>query len=75
MGLSEIPSSLALVLTAFGVRPSFNPITLVGVFCLARSLSFETSGLVHSFPVFLMYLRVIATSFCMVGSCEVYSII
>src|SRR5439155_18518001 len=62
VGFSGMRSSLALLYTAFSVRPSFSPITLVGVLCLARSRKFETSFLDHSFPVFLVYFGIILTS-------------
>lgn len=62
MGFSGMFSSLALLYTAFSVRPSFNPITRVGVLCLAKSSSLETSPLVHGFPVFLVYFGIILTS-------------
>ena len=42
--------------TEFSVRPSFKPITLVGVFCLANVRSWDTSFFVQAFPVFLVDL-------------------
>jgi len=63
VGFSEMFSELARVRTASSVRPSFNPITLVGVFSDARSRSCLTSCLVQAFPVFLVYFGTITTSF------------
>ncbi len=58
VGFNETPSSLAFERTEFSVRPSFKPITLVGVFSLANSRSCFTSVLVHSLPVFLVYFGI-----------------
>jgi hypothetical protein len=54
VGFSDMPSACAFDLTAFSVRPSFKPITRVGVFSLANCLSFFTSSAVHGLPVFLV---------------------
>jgi hypothetical protein len=51
-GAREIPFSEALVLTAPGVRPSFRPITRVGVLPLARVRSCLTCTGVQGLPVF-----------------------
>ena len=56
-----MPSPLALEYIAAGVLPSFKPMTRVGVFLEARSLSCFISWLVHSFPAFL--LAIIVTPF------------
>lgn len=52
MGLRVILFSEAFELTAPGVRPSFRPITLVGVFPFASFFSSEISAGVHSLPEF-----------------------
>ena len=54
VGLSEIPFSLAFVRTASSVRPSFSPITRVGVFSRANCRRSDTCCRVHAFPVFLV---------------------
>jgi hypothetical protein len=46
---------LALDRIAVSVRPSFNPITRVGVFSFAKSRSFLMSEGIHGLPVFLVY--------------------
>ncbi len=47
--------SEALVLTAAGVRPSFSPMTLVGVFQLQVFRSCDTSLGFHSLPELRLY--------------------
>jgi hypothetical protein len=49
-GLRLMFSSDALFATAPAVRPSFSPITRVGVFRAASSSSFEISDGVQGFP-------------------------
>ena len=58
-GFSEIPFSLALDRTASSVRPSFNPTTLVGVFCRCISRICATSDDVHGLPEFRLYLAIV----------------
>jgi hypothetical protein len=53
-----MPSCDALLLTEFGVRPSFNPITRVGVFPLASSRSLETSAGFHGLPELRLYFAI-----------------
>jgi hypothetical protein len=55
VGFSPIPCCDACVLTAAGVRPSFNPITRVGVLPFANVSSEETSAGVHGLPEFRLY--------------------
>ncbi len=62
VGLSWIPFSDALLYMARSVRPSFRPMTLAGVFCLARVLSLATSCFVHCLPEFLVDLAIPVTS-------------
>jgi hypothetical protein len=50
-GASEIPCSDAFDCTARGVRPSFTPITRVGVFSFTNCFSSLTSCGVHGLPV------------------------
>jgi hypothetical protein len=57
-----MPSSLAFARTASSVRPSFNPITRVGVFSFASCRSCLTSSAVHGLPVFLVDFVVIDIS-------------
>lgn len=57
-GLSDIPACDAFVRTECSVRPNFNPITRVGVFCLLRERSWETAVFVQLFPEFLLYLAI-----------------
>jgi hypothetical protein len=52
VGFSDTPSDCAFPLTALSVRPSFRPITRVGVFSFANCLSCFTSSFVQDFPVF-----------------------
>lgn len=52
VGLKLTFSWLAFDDTASGVLPSFSPITLVGVFCFASDLSWDTSLDVQAFPLF-----------------------
>ena len=54
-GLRLMSSPDALVYTAASVRPSFKPITLVGVFSLTICLSCLTSCEVHCLPVLRVY--------------------
>ena len=62
VGLSWIPFSDALLYMARSVRPSFRPMTLAGVFCLASVLSLATSCFVHCLPEFLVDLAIPVTS-------------
>jgi hypothetical protein len=59
VGFSETPALAAFERTAISVLPSFKPITLVGVFSLAKAPSCLTSSFVHSLPVFLVYFGMI----------------
>lgn len=58
VGLSEILACDAFVRTESSVRPNFNPMTRVGVFCLLRDRSCETSDFVQLLPEFLLYLAI-----------------
>src|ERR1044072_8599345 len=53
-----MPLLLAFERTELTVRPSFRPITRVGVFSRANSLSCFTSAGVQSFPVFRVYFDI-----------------
>src|SRR6185369_16032605 len=53
-----MPSLLALDRTAISVRPSFNPITRVGVLSFANSRSSLMSDCTHGFPLFLVYFGI-----------------
>ena len=53
-----MPSLLALDRIAVSVRPSFNPITRVGVLSFANSRSCLMSDGIHGFPVFLVYFGI-----------------
>src|SRR5579871_1406606 len=55
-GIRLTPSSDAFVKIAPGVRPSFRPITGVGVSCFASFFRACSSADVHAFPVLRMYL-------------------
>lgn len=58
MGFNEIPVSDAFDWTPPGGRPSFNPITRVGVFCFASSRSCFTSEGVQVLPLFRVDLLI-----------------
>ena len=58
VGLREIPSSEALVRTAFSVLPRCSPITRVGVFCLASCRSCRISVGFQVFPELRVYLGI-----------------
>src|SRR5687768_16251914 len=62
VGLRETFSLLARVRTEPSVRPSFRPITLVGVFSRASCRSCRTSADVQGFPEFLVYLGIFSSS-------------
>src|SRR2546423_13788733 len=53
-----MPSLLALDRIAVSVRPSFNPITRVGVLSFANTRSCLRSDGIHGFPVFLVYFGI-----------------
>jgi hypothetical protein len=63
-GSSEMRFSDAFAYTPATGRPSFNPITLVGVFPLAISRSRATSRPVQCLPAFLMYFGICILSLC-----------
>lgn len=64
VGLSDTPSSEALARTASSVRPSFSPITRVGVFSPASLRSANASVADQLFPVFLVYFGIVLTFVC-----------
>jgi hypothetical protein len=62
--------SLAFERTELAVRPSFSPMTLVGVFCLARFRSWETSVFDQSLPVFLVDLGILISLLTRLLNCS-----
>jgi hypothetical protein len=58
VGFSEMLFSDAMLRIEFSVRPVFSPITLVGVFSRASSLTSRTRAGVIGFPVFRVYFGI-----------------